>query len=109
MRQSTAMNAPDAGTPNHTFTFPATPATYRYISAHRIMGLSALPENKPAEVTPDVPNARVFFTTDPDDVLAAVDRDTARRSLGLKYVFTGGALPSLDEEAANIAKTRNER
>lgn len=91
---------------NQQIEFPATLVTYRYTSVHRILGLSALPESKPELIATGAANTRVLFTTDPDDILTAVDRETARKSLALKYIFMRGALPSLDEEAANISKER---
>lgn len=56
---------------------PATKLRYRFVSVHRIVGLSALPEGKDLPLRLDYPGAQATLTLDPNPPLAPIDRGTA--------------------------------
>jgi hypothetical protein len=60
-----------------TIILPETPLRYRFVSVHRIAGLSALPEGRDATLDLGAANVTATLTTDPTPALAAVERCAA--------------------------------
>lgn len=91
----------------------AVPVRYRFVSAHRVVGLSALPENRDLALNLGKAHVTARLTLDPNTTLAAVDRGAALAYLIFSAVFQGkdsgpNILAAVETEVAQRASKRRE-
>jgi hypothetical protein len=92
----------------------AVPVRYRFVSAHRVVGLSALPENRDLALDLGEAHVTARLTLDPNTALAAVDRGAALAYLMFRAAFQGNnfgpdILAAVETEVAERASERRER
>jgi hypothetical protein len=92
----------------------AVPIRYRFVSAHAVVGLSALPESRDLALDLGEAHVTARLTLDPNIALAAVDRGAALAYLIFRAAFQGqnsgpNILAAVETEVAERARQRRER
>jgi len=82
-----------------TYALPAVALQYRFVSVHRIVGLSGPPEAIPVET--GLPATRAHLTSDPNAALQELDRHGALTRGVLAMLFQGSSLALTPQEIDN--------